>query len=152
MLFNLPNILSYNSFKIYLLFPKLFLEASVLELYISDCYIRIIGSKLTALLEYLNLLSWFYACTVSVLYKKDYCITLQVKLIIFALIIFRNHPIILEYSPILSTIPIIPECNNIYCLHCGNVSYLLLQIATFLSYFQLAKYMPSKYNFKVHAF
>ena len=38
--------------------------------------------KVTALLEYFNLFNCFYACTVSVLHPKDFCITLQEKLII----------------------------------------------------------------------
>ena len=50
MLFNLPIILSGNLKKINLLFPKLFLETS--RVFIGDCYIRIMDSKLTALLEY----------------------------------------------------------------------------------------------------
>ena len=57
MLFDLPIILSGNSFFLNLpviskIIPGIYAKTSVLEFYISDCYIRIIVSKLTALLEY----------------------------------------------------------------------------------------------------
>ena len=67
---------------------------------------------MTALLEYLDLFNRFYACTVSVLYPKDICITTR-KSYHFALIIPRTPPIIREYSQILSTTYYSRNCSDI---------------------------------------
>ena len=71
MLFELPIILSGNSF-----------------------YIRTMRWELTALLEYLDLFNHFYACTVSVLVSKRFLHYITRKSYNFVLPIPRTHPII----------------------------------------------------------
>ena len=72
MLQNLLIILSGNSYFSSPIIPKIIPEICARYKHINygimymTVYIRIMGSKLTALLEYLDLFNFFYACTVSV--------------------------------------------------------------------------------------